>query len=136
MKLSEKQQRDTPAHPPAEKMSVLSPSLPGVLEILRLAPDLVVEDGPVDIALRAFPAADHERAAYRVVTLALERGLEHLSASRQLWRALERQLVGPGAPQASHGARRRAAPPRPPGGAGDRRWSPSPGKYNKAAGLL
>lgn len=130
----ERQQQGTPARP-AVKKSVLSPSLPRVLEILSLAPALIVEDYAVDVALRAFPAADHERAAYRVAALALEDGLEHLSASRQLWRALERQLTA-STPAAPHAGRRRVAPPRGVSPAG-RRWGPvEGGKYNRAAGLV
>lgn len=131
----EKQQRE--AHAPVHTSPALSPSLPAVLEILARAPDLVIEDMTVDTALRAFPHADHTQAAYRVVTLALEQGLEHLSASRQLWRALERQTQAPAAGRgtAPHSGRRRVAPP-PPISADGRRWGPVPGnKYDQAAGL-
>lgn len=129
-----RQQQGT--HTPAHPNTALSPSLPAVLEILSLAPTLVVEDMPVDTALRAFPAADHLQAAYRVVTLALEDGLEHLSASRQLWRALERQMQAPSAGRGTspHSGRRRTAPAGvSPAG---RRWGPTGGKYNRAAGLV
>lgn len=133
-KEEEKRQRD--AHMPAPASPALSPALPAVLEILAQAPDLVTEDAAVDTALRAFPQADPLQAAYRVVTLALEGGLNNLSGSRQLWRALERQVTAPPAGRGTspHSGRRRVSTPLTADG---RRWGPkTDNKYDRAAGLI
>lgn len=117
--------RERAPHP-----SPTSPSLDRVLAILAEAPNLHVEESAVDVALRAFPTADHERAALQVVMRASEEGLNCMLASFQLWRALERQRPDrpqrsrPGGPAGGHDGRRR------PGA-----FQIVGGKYDRAAGI-